>query len=56
MHDRLGRSGLDQAALVHDGDGVTHMLDHAKIMGDEHKGDAEVCLQVQEQVQNLALR
>ncbi len=52
---RLGRAGLDQAAEIHDGQAVADMADHRQIVGDDHGGEAELALQVLDQVEHVAL-
>ena len=51
----FGRAGLDDRAAIHHGDVVAHMLDHAEVVGDEERSDAEVLLQVHEQIEDLRL-
>ena len=46
---------LDHPAQVHDPDPVADVLDHGEVVGDEQVGQAELLLEVVEQVQHLAL-
>jgi len=47
----LGRGGdFDDAAEVHDGDAVGKVLDDGEIVSDEEIGEAEVALEVFEEV------
>ena len=51
----FGRALLDDAAGLHDGDGVGHMADDANVVADEHHGQIELALQVEQQVEHLRL-
>ena len=55
-----GRTGLalgqlDDRAEVHHRDAVADVADHAEVVGDEQVGQAELALQVREQVEDLRL-
>ena len=39
------RSGLDDAARLHDGDAVGHLGDDAEVVRDEQERKTELCLQ-----------
>src|SRR5262245_5589111 len=54
-HDALGRAHLDERATIEHGNLVAHVLDHAKVMGDEDAGNAEIILKIKQQVENLRL-
>ena len=49
------RSALDDAAEIHDRDAVADMLHHAEIVADEEIGQAEIALQLHEQIDDLRL-
>ena len=51
----LGVGDLDQLADVHHRDAVADVLDDAQVVGDEQVGQAELVLQVLEQVEDLRL-
>ena len=51
---RLSRE-LDDAAEIHHGDAVADMLDHGEVVRDEQVGQAELALQVDQQVDDLRL-
>ena len=53
--DLLGLGVLDHGAEVHDADRVGNMLDDGEVMGNEQIGDAEVLLELTEQVDYLRL-
>jgi len=55
LEDGVARAVLDDAALVHDRDDVADVAYHAEIVADEEVADAELALQVHEQVEDLAL-
>jgi hypothetical protein len=55
VEDVVAGAALDDAALVHDRDHVAHVPHDGEIVADEEVGDAEVTLQVHEQVEDLAL-
>src|SRR4051794_34093219 len=46
---------LDDLPEIHDGDAVTDVLDDAEIVADEEEGEAELLLEVHEEVQHLRL-
>ena len=46
---------FDDPPQVHDRDPVTDVLDHRQVVGDEHVGEAELALEVGEQVEDLRL-
>jgi len=49
------RAGLDDAASLHHGDAVAHMLDDAEIMRNEQHGHAQPRLQSDQEIQHLGL-
>ena len=51
----VGRAGLDDPPEVHDGDAVGDVLDDRQVVGDEHERDAELALEVADEVQDLGL-
>ena len=51
----LHRSKLDHAAEIHHGDVVSHLRDHAHVMGNQHQRHAFCPLQPSQQRQNLRL-
>ena len=51
----LGGRGLDDPAEVHHRDPVADVADHREVVGDEEVGQAELVLQVDEQVDDLRL-
>ena len=51
----LGRGDLDDPAQIHHGHAVADVLDHRQVVGDEQVGEAELLLQVLEQVDDLGL-
>lgn len=52
---RLAGRNLYDPPQIHDCDAVADMLDDAEIMRDKHEGDAQLLLQIHEQVQDLRL-
>ena len=46
-------AGLDDAAEIHHGDPVAHVLDHAEIMADHDVGKTERFLEFEQQVDDL---
>ena len=46
---------LDDLAEIHDGDAVADVLDDREVVGDEQVGQAELALQVAQQVDHLRL-
>ena len=55
LHQLLGRGQLDQLAGIHDGDAVTDVGHDAQVVADEEIGEAELALQVREQVEHVGL-
>ena len=53
--DLVRTSDFDDPAQIHDRDPVGNVLHHRKVVRDEEVGQAEVALQVQKQVDHLAL-
>ena len=53
--ERLGRRDLDDAAEVHHRHAVADELHHLQVVGDEQEAQAELLLQVGEQVHDLRL-
>src|ERR1700739_1369142 len=53
--DLLPGRHLDDLAEIHDRDTVGHVLDNGQIVADEEQREAELLLQVLEQVDNLCL-
>ena len=53
--DGVGRPELHDLAQVHDRDPVGDVADDAEVVGDEEVGEAELLLQVLEQVEDLGL-
>jgi hypothetical protein len=53
--DLVAAAALDDAALAHDGHHVAHVPHDGEVVADEEVGDAEVALEIHEQVQDLAL-
>ena len=53
--DLLRRADLDELALVHHGDPVAHRADDGEVVRDEEVREAEVPLEVLEQVEDLRL-
>ena len=51
--ERSRLAALDDLAEVHHGDLVAHMRDRGEVVGDEEVGDAELGLQVAQQVEDL---
>src|SRR5918992_2977885 len=51
--DLLGRPDLYELAAVHHGDAVAHRADDGEVMRDKEVGEAEVALEVLEQVEDL---
>ena len=51
----LDRADLDDLAEVHDADAVGEVLDDRQVVADEQVGQVEVALQVEQQVEHLAL-
>ena len=51
----LGWTCLDELAQIHDADVVRNMTDNRHIMRDKHIGDAQLILQIHQQVENLRL-
>ena len=49
------RRDLDDAAEIHHGDALADVLDHREVVRDEQVGEAELLLQVLEQVDHLRL-
>jgi hypothetical protein len=47
--------GLHDSAQVHDRYAVGDVLDHGEIVGDEEIGQVELALQINQQIENLAL-
>jgi hypothetical protein len=57
---RAGEEGelvgeLDDLAEMHDGNAMVDMLDHREIVRDEEVGEAELALQVSQQIDHLRL-
>src|SRR5258708_5644880 len=52
--DAIHRAFLDNAAEIHDGDGIADMFDHRQIVADEDVSEVPLALQTNHQVQNLA--
>ena len=53
--DHLARRALHDVAEVHDRDAVRDLPDDREVVGHEQVGDAEVLLEVAQQVQDLGL-
>ena len=53
--ERLGRPLLHHPTAVHDQHALAKSRHHAKIMGDEDRGHAEILLQIAQQVHDLRL-
>ena len=53
--EQVGGGDLAEAAQVHDGHPVAHVLDHRQVVGDEEDGQVVLLLQVLEQVEDLGL-
>src|SRR5262249_57341317 len=53
--DGIARAGFDDAAEIHYGDLRGDVLDHREIVADEQIGEAEIVLEVHEQIENLRL-
>ena len=53
--ERAGRSGLDELAAIHHGDPVRDVPDHRQVVRDEEVGEAELGLEVLQQVDDLGL-
>ena len=51
----LGRTLLDDPAEVHDRDAVAHVAHEREVVGDEEVGEAELVLEVAEQVDDVGL-
>ena len=51
--DLIAAADLDQGAEIHDGDAVGDVLDHRQVVADEEVGDAELALEVLQQVDHL---
>ena len=54
--DGVARTGLDDPAQVHDGDVMADVAHHAQVVRDEDIGQAQVALQVHQQVDDLRLQ
>ena len=52
---RFDRRLLDDSARVHHGHSIGHLRDDAEVVSDEEEREAESCLQVAQQVENLCL-
>lgn len=50
----VGVGKLDDAAGVHDGDAIGNIFDDGEIVGDENVGEAELLLEVFEEVDDLS--
>ena len=55
VEDRLGRAEFDDAAEIHHAQPVRHVPHHRQVVADEQIGQAEPCLQVAHQVEDLRL-
>ena len=55
LADLVGGPLLDDLAVVHDRDPVGDVADDADVVGDEEVGEAELVLEVVEQVDDLRL-
>ena len=55
MPDGVGRSGLDDLSLGHHGNPVGHVPHNPQVMRDKQVGQAELRLQVAQQVDHLGL-
>jgi len=53
--DFIGPGVFDDAAEVHDGDIVANVFDDGEIMGDEEIGQAELSLEVRQEINDLGL-
>jgi len=51
----LGRARLDDLSQVHDRHPIAHVLHHRQVMGDEEVREAELLLEILEQVDHLRL-
>ncbi len=51
--DRVAVADLDDASGIHDGDALRDVADDREVVGDEEIGQAELALQVREQVDDL---
>ena len=51
----LGRAGLDDLAEIHDGDAVADLLHHRHVVRDEEVGEAQLGLQLLQELQDLRL-
>ena len=55
-HEQGALVGIfDDAAEIHDGDTVADVLDHRQIVRDEQIGQAELALQIHQQIEDLRL-
>src|SRR5215510_3729680 len=52
---RARRAGLDDPAEIHYGDALRHVLDDGEIVADEQEREAELALQLVEQIDDLRL-
>ena len=55
LKDLCGRTGLDDATSLHDGNPVRHVAYDAKVVGNEQIRHAGFGLQIAQQIQNLRL-
>ena len=51
--DGFSTANLDEFAQVHDANPITHMLDSGQVVADQEIGDAELSLQIFQEIENL---